>query len=136
MNTIDRGRRRRSLGSQRGLSLVETLVALGLFALTAGTMGSYLVQQIRMCSTNYLYTQAYALAETELESIRAQRFVEMAPESKTARVGDATFTLATQILDDTPSNGLKRVTVNVNWNDTQGPRNVAVQAIYADLQHY
>ena len=136
MSTTERRRRHHTLASQRGLSLVETMVALGLFALTAGTMGSYLVQQIRMCSTNYLYTQAYALAEKELESIRAQRFAEIASASKTTRVGDATFTLATQIVDDTPANGLKRVTVNVSWNDTQGPRNVAVQAIYADLQHY
>jgi len=135
MNTTDR-RRRHPLGAQRGISLVETLVALSLFGITAGTMGSYLVQQIRLCSSNYLYTQAFALAETELESIRAQPFADIAAASKTTRVGEATFTLATQVLNDTPSAGLKRVTVNVNWNDTQGPRNVAVQAIYTDLQHY
>jgi len=132
----ERHRSRRALASQRGVSLVETLVALGLFGLTAGTMGSYLVQQIRQGASNYLYTQAYALAEQQLESLRALRFSEIAPDSTTAQVGDATFTLATEVLSDTPTAGMKQITVNVAWNDPQGPRHVAVQALYTNVQHF
>lgn len=136
MSTIDRRAQRCSLASQRGLSLIETLVALGLFALTAATMGNYLVSQIRLSARNYLYTQAYALAEERLESTRALHFNDMLPGTKTASVGGTSFTIQTQVQNDTPANGLKQITVNVSWKDMQGPQNVAVQTIYTEVQRY
>jgi len=118
------------------MSLIETLVALGLLAVSAGTVGNYLVQQIRMSSSNYLYTQAYSMAEEQLEATRALHYNDMVAGSKTATVGATTFTIATQILDDTPANGLKQITVTVSWKDGLGPKNVAVQTIYTEVQRY
>ena len=122
------------LRAQRGLSLIEVFVALGLFAISAATIGKYLVSHIRLGTSNYLYTQAYVLAEQELESTRALRFTDMAPSSKLVSVGGSRFTVATQILNDTPANGLKQITVNVNWNEPLGARNVAVRTIYTEVQ--
>ena len=122
------------LRSQRGLSLIEVFVALGLFAISAATIGKYLVSHIRLGASNYLYTQAYVLAEQELESTRALRFTDMVPSSKLVSVGGSKFTVATQILNDTPANGLKQITVNVNWNEPLGARNVAVRTIYTEVQ--
>jgi len=137
MNTAaDLHTARRRLAAQRGMSLIETLVALGLLAVSAGTVGNYLVQQIRFGTSNYLYTQAYAMAEEQLEATRAQHFNDMVGGSKTAAVGGTTFTIATQVLDDTPANGLKKITVTVSWNDNQGAKNVAVQTIYTEVQRY
>jgi type II secretory pathway pseudopilin PulG len=126
----------RGLASQRGLSLIETVVALGLFALTAATMGNYLVSQVRRSSSNYLYTQAYALAQDQLESTRALRYNDMVPGSTTSSIGGTSFTVQTQIQNDTPADGLKQITVNVSWKDMQGPQNVAVQTIYTEVQQY
>lgn len=114
--------------------MLETIVALGLFALSAATTGNYLVSQIRLSSTNYLTSQAYALAEQQLESTRALSFVDMAPGSKTVAVDGRSFTVATSILNDTPAQGLKQVTVNVSWSDPLGAKNVAVHTIYTDVQ--
>jgi prepilin-type N-terminal cleavage/methylation domain-containing protein len=135
MNPTDR-RASHRLAGQHGFSMVETLVALGIFALTAGTMGNYLVQQIRLSSTNYLYTQAYALAEEQLEATRALRYNDMVGGSKTAAIGGATFVVATEIQDDVPANGLKQIKVDVTWSDEQGLKNVAVQTIYTEVQRY
>jgi Tfp pilus assembly protein PilV len=126
----------RCLAGQRGISLMETLVALGLFAVTAATMGNYLVSQIRMSSYNYLYTEAYALAEQQLENTRALHFNDMVPTSSTSTVGGMQYTVATAILNDTPADGLKSITVNVSWKDQRGPQNVAVQTIYTEVQRY
>lgn len=120
--------------SQRGISLIETLVALGLFAVSAATIGKYLVTHIRLASSNYLYTQAYALAEDQLESTRAQRFTDIVPSSKLISVDGRNFSVNTQILDDTPANGLKQITVNVSWKDPLGAQNVAVRTIYTEVQ--
>jgi Tfp pilus assembly protein PilV len=126
--------RRLRCGSQIGLSLLETLVALSLFAVSAATTGKYLVSQIRLSTTNYLSTQAYSLAEEALESTRALRFNDMVPGTKTVPVDGRNFTVATQILNDTPANGLKQITVTVNWTDPLGPKNVAVRTIYTEVQ--
>ena len=135
MSTTD-PRRPRWQRSQAGVSLIETLVALGLFAITASTMGKYLVQQIRMSTTNYLYTQAYAMAEEDLEATRALRYNDMAPGSRTEDIGGTRFTVNRQIASDAPADGLKTITVTVSWKDPQGPKNVVVQTIYTEVQRY
>lgn len=127
-------RLRSRVRAQRGLSLIEVFVALGLFAISAATIGKYLVSHIRLGTSNYLYTQAYVLAEQELESTRALRFADMAPGSKLVAIGGRKFTVATQMLNDTPANGLKQITVNVSWNEPLGAKNVAVRTIYTEVQ--
>ena len=124
-------RRRRG---ERGLSLIEVLVALGLFAVSAATIGRFLVTHIRFAAANYLNTQAYVLAEQELESTRALRYNDMAPSTKLILVDGRKFNVDTQIENNTPANGLKKITVNVSWNDPFGAKNVAVQTIYTEVQ--
>jgi Tfp pilus assembly protein PilV len=125
---------RARLRCRRGLSLIEVFVALGLFAISAATIGRFLVSHIRLGASNYLYTQAYVIAEQELESTRALRFSDMAPSSKLVSIDGKQFTVDTQMLNDTPANGLKQITVNVDWNDPLGPKHVAVRTIYTQVQ--
>lgn len=132
-NSHSPARRRRS--SQRGVTLLETLVALGLFAMTAATMGNFLVSQIRRSSSNYLYSQAYVLAEQQLETLRAlPQYTDIVPSSTSTGVGGTQFTVATSVLNDTPADGLKQITVNVSWHDNMGAQNVAVQTVYTQVQ--
>ena len=136
MSTNERCRGRPRRAAQSGISLIETLVALGLFAISAGTMGTFLVQQIRMASSNYLYTQAYAMAEEDLEATRALRYNDMGPGTRTEDIGGTRFTVDRQVQSDTPADGLKKITVNVTWKDPQGSKNVSVQTIYTEVQRY
>jgi len=122
--------------NQRGISLIETLVALGLFAMTAATMGKFMVTQIRMASTNHLHTKALAMAAEQLETTRALRFNDMVSGSKTKTVGGVTFTVQTTVNDDTPTNGLKSITVNVGWKDPLGQKNVTVNTIYTEVRRF
>lgn len=119
--------------SRRGFSLIEVCVALGLFAISAATIGRFLVTHIRLGTTNYLYTQAYVVAEQQLESTRALRFNDMAPSSKLVSIDGRSFTVGTQVLNNTPANGLKQITVNVDWNDPLGAQHVAVRTIYTEV---
>lgn len=114
--------------------MIETLVALALFAVSAATIGKFLVTHIRFASANYLSTQAYVLAEQELESTRALRYNDMAPSTKLVSVDGRKFNVDTSIENNTPANGLKKITVNVSWNDPFGAKNVAVQTIYTEVQ--
>jgi Tfp pilus assembly protein PilV len=134
MKSSDRHPRR--LARQRGISLIETLVALGLFALSAATISSFMVRHIRGASTNNLYTKAYALAEDQLEATRALRYDEMQPGTSIVQNGAVTFTVATLIQNDTPANGLKKIQVDVSWNEPEGVKNVSVHTIYTEVRRY
>jgi Tfp pilus assembly protein PilV len=133
MKSTERPRRWRS---QRGISLIETLVALGLFAVTAATMGRFLVTQIRHASNAHLQTKALAMAAEQLEATRAQRFNDMTSGTTTKTVGGVLYTIRTTVNDDTPANGLKTINVDVSWNDPQGPKNVAVNTIYTEVRRF
>jgi Tfp pilus assembly protein PilV len=127
---------RRRRWDQRGISLIETLVALALFAMTAATMGQFLVTQVRHASNNHLQTKAMALAAEQLESTRAQRFNDMVSGSTTKDEGGVTYTIDTTIDDNTPANGLKSIEVEVSWSDPTGPKHVAVHTIYTEVRRF
>lgn len=126
----------RRLGNERGVSLIETLVALGLFALAAATMGGFLTTQIRAASNNHLHTRALALAAEQLEATRALRFNDMAASTRTVDVGSVQYTVATTIQENTPAHGLKQIAVDVSWNAPQGPQHVAVHTIYTEVRRF
>jgi Tfp pilus assembly protein PilV len=128
--------RRGALRDQAGVTLLETLAALGLFAIAAATMGDFLVQQVRQSSTNSNYSVAYSIAEERLEAVRAQRYAEMAAESGSIQKGDVSFSYSTVVDDDTPAPNLKQITVNVDWNDPGGTKNVALQTVYTAVRRY
>lgn len=128
-------RRRRRLNG-RGISLIETLVALGLFAMTAATMGSFLVAQIRQASNSHLQTKALAMAAEQLETTRAQRFSDMVSGTATKTVGGVLYTIETTVVNDSPGNGLKSIAVNVSWDDPQGSKNVTVNTIYTEVRRF
>lgn len=127
---------RRTRLNAHGISLIETLVALTLFAMTVATMGRFLVAQIRQSSNNYLQTKALSLAEAQLEATRAQKYAEMTSGTTTQVVGGVTYTIATTVAADTPANGLKSIEVNVSWKDPQGNKNVKVNTIYTEVRRY
>ena len=121
---------RRAPWGERGVTLIETLVALGLFALSVATMGKFLVQQIRISNTNDNYTMAYEMAAQEMENVRAQLFDQMVSRSKENEVGGMTFEVETVVADGVPAVNMKTVDVDVNWVEPGGERNVALHTIY------
>ncbi len=120
----------------RGTSLLEVMVALGLFALAAATTGDYLVQQIRTTSQNNHYTVAYAVAERHLETVRAEPYSTMAATTEQVVKGSVVFDVSTTVEADTPEPNLKQVTVNVEWGEPGGRADVEVQTIYTAVRRF
>jgi len=121
---------------QHGVTLLETIVALGLFAMSAATIGTFMVSQIRFASTNAIYTKAYALAEEELETTRALAFSDMQDGTRTVTLENMSYKVVKQVDDDTPANGLKQIQVDVSWSDSGGPKNVSVHTIYTEVRRF
>jgi Tfp pilus assembly protein PilV len=124
-----RADRKRASG-EHGITLIETLVALSLLAISAATISNFLVQQIRSSNTNSNYTIAYELAVQELEDLRAQLYDQMASRSKGSAVGGINFAIATQVTEGVPAPNMKKVDVAVSWKEPSGNRNVALHTIY------
>ncbi len=120
--------------NQRGVTLIETLVALGIFAFGVSTVGGFLTQQIRHASSNNLHTIAYGLAEQQMEAIRTKSYEDMAASSEEITKGNTTYSVVTEVLEGAPGRSMKRIAVNVSWNEPGGTRNVNLQTIYTGIR--
>jgi type II secretory pathway pseudopilin PulG len=120
--------------NERGVTLIETVVAVGLFALTAATMGSFLTFQVRAGGSNHNSGIAYSLAAEELEDLRAVAYDDIISRSSSFTSGSLTFELQTTVDDDTPAPNMKRITVAVNWAEPNGNKNVTVHTIYTEIR--
>jgi Tfp pilus assembly protein PilV len=118
------------LAGERGITLLETLFSLSLFALSVATMSNFIVTQIRSSNTNDNYTIAYELAVQELEDVRAQLYDQMESRSRDYEVGGMTFEVETNVEADEPAANMKTIDVDITWNEPAGERNVALQTIY------
>ena len=119
---------------ERGFTLMDTLVALGLMVLVTTTIGQFLVRQARAGSTNGAYTRAYALAAEELEDLRALDYADIVSRSSSMQEGSLSYTVATSVLPDTPKPTMKQIAVTVGWNDPDGPKNVTVHTIFTAVR--
>ncbi len=136
MQKIERKKRAATLRGEAGMTLLETLVALGLFAISVATMGDFVVQQIRQSATNNHYSVAYSIAEEQLESVRALNYADMAAESGEIQKGAVTFRYSTAVAANSPAPNLKRITVNVDWNEPAGAKNVALETVYTAVRRF
>lgn len=119
---------------QNGASLMEAMVALALFAIALAALSSFLVYHVRAAGNNFRESYAYALAEQELEAVRALDYGAIASRTNTKTLGGITYTVATSVALNTPAANMKAVTVNVSWDDPQGARNVQVATIYTQVR--
>jgi prepilin-type N-terminal cleavage/methylation domain-containing protein len=129
-----RAKRRWLIRDCRGVTLIETLVALGLFSVVAATTSGFLVHQVKTTGINKRQTFAYVLAAEELERVRALDYVDMTAASAEQTLENLAFTVATTVEDDTPATGMKTVSVDVSWPELGGVDNVSVYAIYTQVR--
>ena len=116
--------------NQRGSLLLESMVAIGLFAIGAAAVAKLLVQHDRLEIVNGTATAAIAVAVTELESIRALDYASMVSRSSSNVVNGTAYTVQTTVQADTPQTNLKTVTTQVTWNDVGGAESYAAYAVY------
>ena len=113
---------------------MEAMVALGLFAIALAGISSFLVHHVRAAGNNFRESYAYALAEQELEAIRALDYGAIAARTATKTLGGITYTVTTTVGENTPAPNMKTVTVNVAWTDLRGSRNVQLGTIYTQVR--
>ena len=115
---------------ERGSTLIESLVALGLFGLMASAMGSLFTTHIRAEGSNVRRTAAIALVEQEFEDLRSLDYDSIMSRSSTSTTGHVTYTLTTTVVPDMPAPNMKTITATLTWTDNYGPQTYSANAIY------
>ena len=108
--------------SERGVTLIESVVALGLFTVAAAAIGSLLVGHVRLKGSNLAATTAIVVAERELEDLRALDYADIATRRSTKTVGALTYTVTTTITNDAPAPNMKTIQTQVSWSSPAGRR--------------
>jgi prepilin-type N-terminal cleavage/methylation domain-containing protein len=125
----------RRIRAQRGATLIESLVAVGLFGIAAAAISNLLIQHIGAERTNGTTTTAIAIAEAELESIRSLDYADIASRTidPTPATGSPTYHIRTTVVADSPAPSLKSITTQVSWTEPVGAHSVSLYAIYTDV---
>ncbi len=123
------------LRRNRGVSLVETLVALGLLAIMFGSIAKLVSSAFFRAGRSYNQTQGYVLAEQALESMRTLDYEDMVAQSPppTPKIDNTVYTVTTTVVPDDPSPNMKRVTATVTWTSNAGPQNATVSTIFTQV---
>jgi type II secretory pathway pseudopilin PulG len=120
--------------SERGTTLVEAMLALGLFGVAAAAIVTLLVGQIRQQGSNVSRTSAIALAERELEDLRAVDYASITSRSFTKTISGMNYTVGTTVLPDTPVPSMKTISTLVTWTQPNGPQSYTLTAIYTSVK--
>lgn len=114
--------------NQRGLSLIEVLASVTLFAIVAAAMGVQTITTIQANSASRATTAAVALIHDKMEQLRALdpaanpaalqpgAYGDPNPLSEVGQAGSI-FTRTWTITGNTPRLGMAEVVVTVNWKD-------------------
>jgi hypothetical protein len=118
------------LANPRGVSLIETITALSLFAISAATMGDFLTHQIRAAGSNTNYTVAHEIGVEELEHLRSLLYDQIAGGTREVQKGGMLYMITTSVDDNVPEPNMKSISVDIGWSEPDGQRHVVVETIY------
>jgi len=121
-----------SCRSETGLSMIEVMIGISLFAVIAAGLASTTVATIRANSTSKQITAAAALVQNKLEQLRsldpAAAPADLTPGTHADPAnpltpldrGGGTFTRTWQVTPNTPALKISRVAVTVSWTGLAG----------------
>jgi prepilin-type N-terminal cleavage/methylation domain-containing protein len=124
--------------NQRGLSLIESLVTMGIMSVGVLGLSASAIELSRTAKWADMSAAATALSSERLELIRSQPLGSAlhAPGDYTAGTmqadgtADGPYTVSWVVsANDTPTWGLRSVTVTTSWNQYDNARQVQVGAL-------
>ncbi len=125
---------RAAVFGQRGASLIDAVIAVGVFALGMATLGEFLTRQTGRAQSDDLYAIACGIAEEQIETVRTKRFGDVVSASDQITKGNTTYTVDTRFVEETPGRSMKHLAVNVSWDESGRRRNVTLRVFEFDAR--
>jgi prepilin-type N-terminal cleavage/methylation domain-containing protein len=120
--------------SSSGFSLVEVLVAMVVFMISAAAVSSLMFHSTSVVSQNNYMSQAITCAQTALEDLRTQSYDDITDASgQSCSVGGMSFDVAWVVTDDAPDDGMKTIVVTVSWSEKGQSKNYAIETVYTKV---
>jgi prepilin-type N-terminal cleavage/methylation domain-containing protein len=123
-------RRRRGLRDQRGFTIVETMVAVGIMAVAFLGMASVHAISARAQSLGQNEGLARFVADQQLELMRRTAVGAVQAYSGSTTVQGVTFGIQRTVSNVTMG---KKVTVQTTWTDRFGPRSLTLTTIVSQV---
>ncbi len=124
----------------KGFTIMEALIAFGVFALGALAVAAFLSRSVEMNADSEARTEALHLAKEAIAgfrdfSTRAEVVAYTTDSTGNTIVGNnATFTRTWTVADVTGNTNAVLVTVDVDWTGVNGPQNVSLSSEIAKLR--
>jgi type II secretory pathway pseudopilin PulG len=122
------------MSNERGLTIIEAMAALSLLAISAAVIGQFLVQNTRFLGSNQRHTVAYALAEGELEDLRSAEYDDLESRTREEHDGNRTYAITTKVTSNSPGPDMKKIAVDVAWDQPGGKQHVTVYSVYTAVK--
>jgi type II secretory pathway pseudopilin PulG len=120
---------------EAGSTMIESLVAICLFAMAASALGSLFTTHIRAEGTNVRWTTAISLVEKEFEDLRSLSYDNIQSRTSSTTFGNVTYTVTTTVTPNQPDTNMKTITTAVTWTDNYGSQTYTGNAIYTTITH-
>jgi prepilin-type N-terminal cleavage/methylation domain-containing protein len=118
-----------------GFSLVEVLVAMVVFMVSAAAVSSLMFHSTSVISTSNYQSQAVTCAQTWLEDLRRYAYDDIETHSGETCSGDGVeFEVEWNVEEDDPGDGMKTIAMIVSWSEKGEAKNYAIRTIYTQVQ--
>jgi prepilin-type N-terminal cleavage/methylation domain-containing protein len=114
-------------GRQKGFTLIEVMVTLGLLAIVMMGLQSLLATSIRAAATASTMTTATTLAQQKIELLRNTPYSDV--ELTSGRSESVLFYTRSWVVAAGPVTNTKNVTVSVAWSTPDGQRTVQLNTM-------
>ena len=112
---------RNNIKRQSGFTLIEVMIALVILAAGILALATMQIVSIRTNAFSSEMTYATMLAQSRLEQIRNMPYSDITPGTVTdtvpasASTKGMSYTVQTEVDDNTPATDMKTITLTVNW---------------------
>jgi len=124
----------RILRDERGFTLVEVMIALGILAIGVMSLYTMQVRAIHGNSTANGFSNLTVANIDRIERLYNADYDDSVLASGDHNATDAGITVTWSVVDDNPIPGCKRVTVTANKTVAGAPRRMTVSFIKSEIQ--